>query len=88
MIATEYLVSSKDGLHARPATNLIRLAKKYKSGIILKKEEKSVMLNSMLNLLSMSIKAGDTITINIEGEDEAEAFAALDSFFKEELKHL
>jgi len=41
----------------------------------------------MLNLLSMALKGGDTITIKVEGVDEAEAAAAIDHFFSEELKH-
>jgi phosphocarrier protein HPr len=88
MIAKDYLITSVEGLHARPATNLVRLVKKYKSATSLKKGNKSVKLNSMLNILSMALKGGDTITILVEGEDEAAAAAAIEAFFKEELKHL
>jgi phosphocarrier protein HPr len=88
MIAKDYLITAVEGLHARPATNLVRLAKKFKSATSLKKGDKAVKLNSMLNILSMALKGGDTITILVEGEDEAEASAAIEEFFKEELKHL
>jgi phosphocarrier protein HPr len=88
MIAKDYLITSVEGLHARPATNLVRLVKKYKSATSLKKGNKSVKLNSMLNILSMALKGGDTITILVEGEDEAAAAAAIEAFFEEELKHL
>ena len=88
MVTSDYLITSAEGLHARPATNLIRLVKKYKSAASLKKGDKIVKLNSMLNILSMALKGGDTITILVEGDDEAEALAAINAFFKEELKHL
>jgi phosphocarrier protein len=88
MIAKDYLITAVEGLHARPATNLIRLVKRYRSATTLKKGDKSVKLNSMLNILSLALKGGDTITIFVEGEDEAEASAAIEAFFKEELKHL
>ena len=88
MIAKEYLITAAEGLHARPATNLVRLVKKYKSVISLKKGEKTVRLNSMLNILSLALKGGDTIRILVEGEDETEAAAAIETFFTEELKHL
>jgi phosphocarrier protein HPr len=88
MIAKEYLITAAEGLHARPATNLVRLVKKFKSVSSLKKGEKSVKLNSLLNILSMALRGGDTITILVDGEDEAEAAAAIEVFFKEELKHL
>ncbi|HWB28302.1 MAG TPA: HPr family phosphocarrier protein [Chitinophagaceae bacterium] len=88
MISKDYLITAAEGLHARPATNLVRLGKKYTSIISLKKGEKTVKLNSMLNILSMALKGGDTITIITEGEDEAEAARAIDIFFTEELKNL
>jgi len=87
MITKDYLITAAEGLHARPATNLVRLAKKYKSTTSLQKGDKTVKLNSMLNILSLALKGGDTVTIIIDGEDEAEAAAALDTFFMEELKN-
>jgi phosphocarrier protein len=88
MISKNYTITAPDGIHARPATALIRLAKKYKSIVRLQKDEKLVLLNSMLNILTIGAKGGDTITVIIEGEDEADASDAIDTFFKEELKNL
>jgi phosphocarrier protein HPr len=87
MITTNYTITSPEGIHARPATTLIRLAKKYKSIVHLQKENKRVLLNSMLNILTIGAKGGDTITIIIEGEDEADAAQAIHNFFTEELKN-
>lgn len=87
MISKDYPITAAEGLHARPATNLIRLVKKFKSVTTLKKGNKTIKLNSMLHLLSMALKGGDTITIMVEGEDEKEAATAIDHFFSEELKH-
>ena len=42
----------------------------------------------MLNILAIGAKGGETITVIIEGEDEADAAAAIDIFFKEGLKNL
>jgi phosphotransferase system HPr (HPr) family protein len=41
MITKDYVITAPLGLHARPATTLIRLAKNYKSAISLKKGEKT-----------------------------------------------
>ena len=41
----------------------------------------------MLNILSLALKGGDTVTIIVDGEDETEAAAALNTFFMEELKN-
>ncbi|MDB5008141.1 MAG: HPr family phosphocarrier protein [Mucilaginibacter sp.] len=88
MIAKEYTITAPQGLHARPATTLIRLTKSFKSSISLKKADKVVRLNSMLNILSMGIKGGENISILIEGDDEISAADAIDQFFKEQLKDL
>ena len=87
MISKDYLITAAEGLHARPATNLVRLAKKYKSVTSLKKGDKVVKLASMLNILSLALKGGDTITVIVEGEDEIAAAAEIDTFFTEELKN-
>jgi phosphocarrier protein len=87
MITQDYLITAAEGLHARPATNLIRLAKQFKSSTSLKKGDKTVKLNSMLNILSLALKGGDTVTLIVDGEDETAAAEAMAVFFKEELKN-
>jgi phosphocarrier protein HPr len=88
MISKDYMITSPQGIHARPATTLIRLTKNFKSTISLKKNDKSIRLNSMLNILSMVIKGGETISIIIEGDDEIIAAEAIDLFFTQQLKEL
>ena len=88
MIAKDYLILAPEGMHARPATALLRLSRKYKSVIRLKKGADTIQINSMLNILSLSIKCGDTISVSVEGDDEIGAAEALDIFFNEQLKEL
>ena len=88
MIIKDYVILTPEGIHARPATALIRLTKKFKSVFSLKKDDKTIRLNSMLNIVSMGAKGGDTISVIIEGEDEEEAANAIDEFFKGNLKNL
>jgi phosphocarrier protein HPr len=88
VISKDYVIMAPEGIHARPATMLIRLVKTFKSVVNLRKEDKVVRLNSMLNILTMGAKGGDTISIIVEGKDETIAAAAIDNFFNEELKNL
>jgi phosphocarrier protein HPr len=88
MIIKEYIITAPQGMHARPATNLIRLGKNFKSAISLKKGDKTIKMNSMLNILSLTIKCGETISVIIDGEDEAAATEAIGLFFTEQLKDL
>jgi phosphocarrier protein HPr len=88
MISKDYLINAAEGLHARPAASLVKLARKFTSASSLKKGDKTIRLNSVINILSLGMKGGDTITIIIEGEDEVAAAMEIDQFFSEELKHL
>ena len=88
MISKNYIIAAPEGIHARPATALIRLTKKFKSTVSLKKNQNLIGLNSMLNILAIGAKGGESITVIIEGEDEAEAAEAIDTFFAQELKNL
>lgn len=88
MIEKQYTILAAEGMHARPATALVKLTKQFKSVITLQKGEKTIRLNSLLNLLSLGAKGGDMITLRIEGEDEAQAAATLDEFFVQHLQHL
>jgi len=88
MISKEYTILSAHGLHARPATVLIKLVKNYRSAVSLKKGDKEVRLNSLLNILSLTLKGGDVVTVLIDGEDEDVAAEAIDLFFTEQLKNL
>jgi phosphocarrier protein HPr len=88
MITQTYIITAAQGMHARPATALVKLARNYESSINIQKGDKVVKLNSLINILSMTIKGGDAISIIIEGEDEVMALQAIDHFFKEQLKEL
>jgi phosphocarrier protein HPr len=88
MISKDYIITAAEGIHARPATALVKLTKNYKSTFNIKKGDRIVKLNSLLNILSLAAKGGETIAIIIEGEDETDAMAAIDQFFTEHLKDL
>lgn len=88
MISKDFLITAPEGIHARPATALVRLTKNFNSVISLKKGDQTIRLNSLLNILSLGAKGGETITILIEGADEAIAAEAIEHFFSQQLKDL
>ena len=77
-------IKNKLGLHARPASLVVKLAGKYTSEIELIKEDTEVNAVMML-----AAGPGQRVTITAEGPDEVEAVDALaaliDSGFGEEL---
>jgi phosphocarrier protein HPr len=88
MISKDYVILAPQGMHARPATTLLKLTKQFKSEISMKKGDKLVQMKSMLNILAISAKCGDTISVIINGEDEADAAVALETFFTIDLVNL
>ena len=85
MVTTVVEVKNRTGLHARPASIFVKLAKKFGSKIEVKKGEKKINGKSMLGLLSMSIVQGDKIELIVDGDDEIDALEALENLFNDEL---
>ncbi|NPA99224.1 MAG: HPr family phosphocarrier protein [Crenarchaeota archaeon] len=73
-IKAELKIINKSGLHARPAVVFVKVCRKYKSKITIEKNGKKADAKNILQVLSLGVDQGDTITITIEGEDEEEAF--------------
>ena len=80
-----YVITDEIGIHARPAGMLVKEAKNFKSKITLNGKEKTADATKLMAVMSMGIKCGDTVEVSIEGEDEAAAAAAIETFFKENL---
>lgn len=70
-------IANKIGLHARPAALLVKTAAAFKSEVALIKDGKSVNAKSMLAVMSAGVKAGETVTIQVTGEDEEQALEAV-----------
>ncbi len=77
MVKQNIVVINKSGLHARPASNLVKAASRFKSRITLIKGDKNFDVKSILGILSAGIICGTEITLVCEGEDEAEALSGL-----------
>lgn len=77
-----FTVTDPEGFHARPAGLFVKEAKKYSCTIIVEKNGKKADARKMFGLMGLGIKGGETITITVDGEQEAEAAAALQEFLK------
>jgi phosphocarrier protein HPr len=65
------------GLHARPAALFVQTASKFKSSILVTKDEQTTNAKSILSILTLGADHGAVVTIRAEGEDEVEAVEAL-----------
>jgi phosphocarrier protein HPr len=71
------------GLHARAAAQLVRLAAKFRSRIIIKRLDKAIFADakSILSVLTLAAAMGSVLGLHVEGEDEAGAFEAISELF-------
>ena len=81
----EYTIKDRLGLHARPAGMFAQEARKYKSRITLSAKGKSTDGRKLMVIMGMGIKQGDKVLVFAEGEDEDEAIAAMEEFFRKNL---
>lgn len=80
-----YTITDPEGFHARPAGMFVKEVKKFPCTITVAKGGQRADVRKMFSLMGLGIKGGQTITIECEGEQEAEAAAALEAFLKENL---
>ena len=74
MIKKELEIINKLGIHARPASLLMKEAKQWNSKITLTANSKKASLNSVLEILGLGAKKGSVIELLVDGEDEQEAY--------------
>ena len=80
-----YTITDPAGIHARPAGLLVKTAAGFKSTCKVEGNGKTGDLKRIFTVMGLGIKAGMTITVTVEGEDEKEAASTLKSFLKENL---
>lgn len=73
------MVLNPTGLHARPASDLVRCAKKYEADLQLVKLSSGEKANakSIVKVLSLAVPCGEEIELVGEGKDAEQAVQAL-----------
>lgn len=71
MVKKEVVVKSSTGLHARPATLLVKKASSFKSDITIGYNGKEANVKSLIGVLSLAVTNGVTITVKASGDDES-----------------
>lgn len=66
------------GLEARPIAMLVQLASSYESRIYVQSDNKKVNAKSIMGVLSLKIRCGESIYVLANGKDEKEALDALE----------
>lgn len=83
MIENVLKIVNKHGLHARPAAQFVKIAGKFKSDIKVIKDGLEVNGKSIMGIMMLAAEPGSEITLMIEGEDEKEAYDALNNLISQ-----
>lgn len=73
----EVVLRNKHGLHARPATVFVRLAKQFQAAIRVRLGERVADGKSLLSLLQLGAECGTTLYLSAEGADATAALTTL-----------
>ena len=72
-------ILNKNGLHARPAAEIVKAASKFKSDITISREDIEVNGKSIMGVMMLAAECGATITLRASGPDADDAIAAIAS---------
>jgi phosphocarrier protein HPr len=70
-------IPNRNGLHARPAAEIVKLAAKFKSEITVIKDDLDVNGKSIMGVMMLAAEHGSSITFRAEGPDAEQALEAL-----------
>ena len=74
------VITEENRIHARPAGMLVKEAKNFNSKISIIKDEKTADAKGLFSIMGLGVKSGDEIVVEIEGEDEEQAFLSIKEF--------
>ena len=70
-------IVNKNGLHARPAAEIVKLSSKFKSEITIVRDDLEVNGKSIMGVMMLAAECGSEVIIRAEGADADAAVDAL-----------
>ncbi len=70
------------GLHARPAAIFPKSASKFECDVVVVKDGNEANAKSVMSVLKLDVRKGDTITLRTEGDEADQALSELAEFIE------
>ena len=70
-------IVNRNGLHARPAAEIVKAASKFRCEITLVRDDLEVNGKSIMGVMMLAAEYGSTLTLRASGPDEDAALDAL-----------
>ncbi len=81
----KYVITDPQGIHARPAGELVKAVKPFACSIKIVKDAKEGDCKKIFGIMGLGVKKGDEVTVRFDGEDEDAAYEAISKFMQENL---
>lgn len=85
MRTVQYVVTDPQGIHARPAGMLVKLAASFPCDITITKDNNTVDAKRIMAVMSLGIKKNQQIILTANGEQEEQAIEKMEQFLNENL---
>lgn len=80
-----YVITDPEGIHARPAGELVKAAKAFSCSIKLVKDGRAGDCKNIFGIMGLAVKQGNEVTLTFDGEDEEAACETIQKFMQENL---
>jgi phosphocarrier protein len=74
---TQLVIRNQLGLHARACAMFVKTASKFRSQVLVSRDDLEVNGKSIMGVMMLAAEEGSMIKVRAEGEDETQAVAAL-----------
>jgi phosphocarrier protein len=82
MITRDFTISNKLGLHARPSAQITQAASRFSAEVWLSKSGRRVNAKSIMGVMMLAAGPGSVLTVEADGEDEAQAVEAIGALIR------
>jgi phosphocarrier protein HPr len=83
MTEIEVTIVNKAGMHTRPASQLVKIAAKYKSDFFISKNNFEVNGKSIIGVMTLAAEKGSKLILRFDGPDEEEFSKEMVKFFED-----
>jgi phosphocarrier protein HPr len=83
LIQKTIIVTHREGIHTRPATQLVKVTSHFTSEIMLAIADETADAKSVIEIMSLAADCGQEILVTVDGEEEEAAMEAVVQFFAE-----
>ena len=77
MVERTVQILNKNGLHARPAAEIVKIAAKFASEITIARDELEVNGKSIMGVMMLAAECGASIVLRASGDDAEQAIEAI-----------